>query len=241
MPLVIQRRELASVDSTNTYAKARAVEGAAAGMLVFAHEQTAGRGRQGNTWEARPGNLYASLILRPRVTAANMGQLSFVIALALAEAMAEILPAATDIALKWPNDILLNGRKCAGILLESEGSFTDGQLPWVVAGFGVNLVDAPEQAAHLADASGQRLTPMAFLDVAAPHLCQRYNEWETTGFMGIQHNWLQRATHLHAKIGVRLVRETLSGVFEGIDAQGALQLRLDDGSLRHISSGEVYL
>ncbi len=236
----IQRHVLASVDSTNTHAKTLAAEGAPEGTLVVAHTQTAGRGRHGNTWQSLEGNLFASIILRPAISAADVGQLSFLIAVALADALKPILPASATLGLKWPNDILLDGRKCAGILLESEGG-NQTALPWVVAGMGVNLAGAPEGAVALPDAGAPKLTPEAFLDVFEPVLGGWYGRWQLDGFSAVQSAWSMHAIHHGKHIRVRLTREDLQGVFEGIDMHGALRLRLADDSLRLISSGEVYL
>lgn len=242
MSLNFQRIELQTVDSTNTYAKKMAEAGAAAGTLVFAHHQTAGRGRQGNVWDGFTGNLFATLILRPQVSAPHVGQLSFLFAVALADSLREILPPDADLGLKWPNDILLQGRKCAGILLESEGvEGADRSLPWLVGGFGVNLAAAPEGAISVTAAGGQSIKLADFLDIFEPHFARLYDIWNKDGFGPIQELWSKWAVNHGKRIGVRLVRETLTGVFEGIDRDGALQLRLDNGSLRHISSGEVYL
>lgn len=239
--LVIIRHELAEVDSTNTHARLLAQRGAPEGTLVFAHAQTAGRGRHGNSWQGLSGNLFCSIILRPKVSAAEVGQLSFLIAVALADTIAALLPDPAQLGLKWPNDILIGGRKCAGILLESEAAAGQGHLPWVVAGLGVNLAAAPEGAVCLADLTGKALTPDAFLDLLEPRLRAHYIHWRAEGFAPIQQAWTRHALNRGQDIRVRLTRETLTGIFEGIDGQGALNLRLPDGSLRQIASGEVYL
>lgn len=239
-PLHIQRHVLASVDSTNTRAKTMAAEGAPAGTLIVAHTQTAGRGRHGNSWQSMDGNLFASVILRPDISAADVGQLSFLIAVALAETLSGLLPADAQMGLKWPNDILINHQKCAGILLESEASGA-AKLPWVVAGLGVNLAAAPDGAIALPQAGAGVLTPEAFLDRFEPVLAQWYGRWQQDGFAPVQAAWMMHAINRGKEIRVRLTREELGGVFEGIDNTGALQLRLSDSSLRLISSGEVYL
>ena len=239
-PLHIQRHVLASVDSTNTHAKTMAADGAPAGTLITAAEQTAGRGRHGNSWQSMTGNLFASVVLRPDISASDVGQLSFLIAVALAETLAGILPDGVQMGLKWPNDILINDRKCAGILLESEAS-SSGKLPWVVAGVGVNLAVAPEGAISLPQVGAPTLTPVEFLDRFEPVLADWYERWQAEGFASVQAAWSMHAINRGKEIRVRLTREELSGVFEGIDNTGALQLRLSDSSLRLISSGEVYL
>lgn len=236
----IHRQVIASVDSTNTRAKQLAAQGAPEGTLIVAHEQTAGRGRHGNVWQSLSGNLFASVILRPAVAMADVGQLSFLIAVALAEALEKLLPQGCDLGVKWPNDILLNGRKCAGILLESEAGCAQA-LPWVVAGMGVNLVVAPEGAVSLSEAGADAVQPEEFLDLFEPSLAHWYACWQAEGFAPLQAAWSCRAINRGKEIRVRLTREDLSGIFEGIDERGALQLRLADDNVRLISSGEVYL
>lgn len=236
----IVRHALDEVDSTNSHARNLAAEGAPEGTLVFARRQTAGRGRHGNMWESADGNLFMSLVLRPEVSAADVGQLSFLIAVALAETIRPMLDDPESLGLKWPNDVLILGHKCAGILLESETG-VDGSLPWVVAGIGVNLSSSPEGAISLAAVTGATCTPAAFLDKLEPNIAALYARWQSHGFAPVQAAWSALALHHGREIRVRLTRETLTGVFEGIDAQGALSLRLPDGSLRHIASGEVFL
>lgn len=238
--LHITRHVFASVDSTNTRAKTMAAEGAPEGTLIIAHEQTAGRGRHGNTWQSLNGNLFASIILRPAIAATDVGQLSFLIAVVLAETLSQMLPDQSAIGLKWPNDLLLNGQKCAGILLESEAGA--GQvLPWVVAGMGVNLAVAPQGAIALPQAGAPVTTPEEFIDRFTPMLIKWYQVWQHQGFAPVQKAWSRYAINRGKEIRVRLTREELTGIFEGIDVHGALQLRLSDDTLRLISSGEVYL
>ncbi len=134
-----------TVDSTNNAAKQLAREGAAAGMVVWAMQQTAGRGRRGRSWVSPPGNLYASLLLRPSCPPEEAAQLGFVTALAVADALEEMAPGLPPIACKWPNDVLVGGRKIAGILLESEIG-ADQNLAFLIIGLGVNLVFAPADA-----------------------------------------------------------------------------------------------
>lgn len=223
---------LSSVDSTNNHAKSLAREGAAAFTVVWAKDQTAGRGRQGNTWTSCPGNLYMSLVLRPGLDAASTGQLSFLAAVALAEALQEWLPDAVDVKLKWPNDLLLNGKKAAGILLEAEAD-------WLVVGIGVNVVDAPEGAVSL-KSFGVEAEAGAVLEKLVLRLKSLYEVWRKSGFEPVRGEWLRYAHNIGQAINVRLPKETFVGKFVGIDAAGALQVEMQDGSLRQISSGEVF-
>ena len=134
---------LRKVGSTNDNAKQLAEAGAPEGTLIWAREQTHGRGRQGRHWSSPPGNLYASLILRPSIAVDQAPQFSFVAAVAMADTLASLLPApATQVCHKWPNDVLVAGRKIAGILLESSVG-DGGVLEWLVVGVGVNVHSHP--------------------------------------------------------------------------------------------------
>lgn len=225
-----------AIDSTNDHAKLLARDGAAEGTIVHAARQTAGRGRQGNTWESAEGNLFMSLILRPQLPAPLVGQLSFLVAVALAETVRDILPAA-PVALKWPNDVLLAGRKMAGILLETEAS---GHRPaWVVAGIGVNVKSAPENAASLAG-YGAEITAAEVMQKLAAKIMALYALWKDKGFAPVRAAWMQQAAYLNEDINVRLPNETFRARFLGIDEDGALLAETPDGQRRHIASGEVF-
>lgn len=230
------------VDSTNEEAKRRAAAGAPAGTLVWAREQTAGRARRGRRWSSPPGNLYCSLLLRPEGPAARALQLSFVAAVALAEAVAGLLPAAKAVECKWPNDVLIDGRKVAGILLE--GTAADGdRLEWLVVGAGVNVAGFP--AATEFPATSLRAEGYAGADVGA--VLEAFAEgfarwvatWQAEGFGAVRAAWLGRARGLGAPLTVRLERETLEGTFCDLDADGALVLKAAAGC-RRITSGDVF-
>lgn len=232
--------ELPSVGSTNDYAKQLAKKGAASGTVVWAHEQTAGRGRQGNSWVSVPGNLFMSMILRPRTGSAHVGQLSFLSAVALANVLESMLPATAQVQLKWPNDLLINQKKAAGILLESEGQGAH-PLVWVVVGIGVNITGAPENAVSLHDIGPKVYEAGHILEFLAKEIQLLVRHWEADGFEPIRAAWLKRAYKLGEPITARLAKETLTGTFDGLDATGALLLKLPDGSQKVISSGEVFL
>ena len=226
--------ELSSVDSTNDHAKALARQGAAAGTVVFAHEQRAGRGRQGNRWVSAPGNLFMSVILRPRVAAQNVGQLSFLAGLALANVLSALISA--DICLKWPNDVLVNQKKIAGILIETEGAGGG----WAVVGIGLNIVSAPENAIALRDARAGEKTPREMLDLIAFEISRLMTQWESQGFADIRAGWMKRAWRLEGSLTARLPKGAVTGLFKGINDDGALQLQLPDGKVELIASGEVF-
>src|SRR5260370_38384203 len=184
------------VGSSNDEAKALARVGAPEGALVGAGTQTAGRGRRGRAWASPPGNLYLSLILRPDGAAAQAAQLGFVAALGLGDALAALAGPGLDLRYKWPNDIVADGRKLAGILLESETS-ASGSVDFVVLGIGVNLIAAPSgtefPATSLAEEGIAGVSPAALLEAFTRHFDAWARRWRAAGFAPVREAWLARA------------------------------------------------
>jgi len=227
------------LDSTNEEARRQAEIGEEGPLWITADRQTAGRGRRGRRWESGQGNLATSLLLRPNATAAIMGQLSFAAALAVADMAAHFAPHAA-VTVKWPNDVLADGRKLAGILLET------GQDPkgtWLAIGIGVNLASFPDDtefpATSLAQLGLAPPSPDAALTVLAARFAHWYDVWMDEGFEIVRAAWLAKAAQLGAPIRARLPHESHHGLFEGIDATGALLLREHTG-VRAIAAGEVF-
>jgi BirA family biotin operon repressor/biotin-[acetyl-CoA-carboxylase] ligase len=238
LPPAIHLAALDAVDGTNAEARRRAEQGAPHLTLVWAREQLAGRGRHGRAWSSPRGNLYATLLLRPRQPVATWGQLSFVDAVALHQALLGHAPAlAGRLRLKWPNDLLLDGRKLSGTLLEASAS------DWVVIGTGVNLASHPEgtdtPATSLA-ALGVALAPDALLPTYAEAQLAWLDRWEQEGFAPIRARWLEHAVGLGGAVTVRLAGQTLAGRFAALDESGALLLE-QSGAVRRIEAGEVFL
>lgn len=235
---------LDQVGSTNEEAARLAREGAEDGTLVWAREQTAGRGRQGRSWSSPRGNLYLSLVLRPDCRPMEAAQLGFVAALAVGDAIGSVAPPMLEITYKWPNDVLLNGRKVSGILLES-GTRPDGALDWLVLGLGLNVKSFPQDTEFPAtslhfEAAPPSLTEADVLEAFSRHFLTWVNRWLDDGFAPVRQSWLN---HAHAKgeeIRVRLPRESLTGTFQDLDERGALVLALADGETRVISAGDVF-
>jgi BirA family transcriptional regulator, biotin operon repressor / biotin---[acetyl-CoA-carboxylase] ligase len=231
-----------TVGSTNDEARRLAREGAVEGTLVWAREQTAGRGRRGRVWSSPRGNLYASLILRPACPPDRTAQLGFVAALAIGDALAELVPGLANLACKWPNDVLADGRKIAGILLESE--MGDGKtLDLLIVGVGVNLLSAPPDAEFRATSVfGEGYpppTPDAALEAFARHFEAWVGRWRSEGFGPVRDAWRARAIAFGEQIQVRLDTATLHGKFIDIDQQGTLLLETE-GGLEHILAGDVF-
>jgi BirA family biotin operon repressor/biotin-[acetyl-CoA-carboxylase] ligase len=231
------------IDSTNEEAKRQARDGAVDRTLVWAHEQTKGRGRQGRVWSSPPGNLYVSLILRPHCPLARVAQLGFVAAVAVGDTLGSICNGRLDgLSYKWPNDVLLRGRKIAGILLESE--LGKGQAPeFVILGVGINLVSSPHSSEFLATSIAEEdfgaVSPAAALTGFARHFEAWSERWRKEGFAPIRAAWLAHAMSLGQSIRVRLETVTLHGRFLNIDQHGTLLLE-SAGKLRRVFAGEVF-
>lgn len=242
-PQGVARILLDTVDSTNAYAARLAPTQP---TWIMATEQTGGRGRRGRPWNSPRGNFYATLALQPTEAADQVALRSFAAALALRDACISLTGLTTGFALKWPNDVLLNGGKLAGILLESSGA---GQrIQTLAIGTGVNLIAAPtpdqvEPTAtppvSLLGETGTRVTPETFLT----HLARAYAQWETTftttGFAPLRAEWLAHAARLGETITARTGTQTETGVFETIDETGALILKTSHAR-RAIPAAEIF-
>ena len=230
-----------TIGSTNDELKRLAREGATEGLVICAEQQTAGRGRRGRAWVSPPGNLYSSTLLRPQCRAATAAQLGFVAALGVAGAIGELAP---TIALrcKWPNDLLANGKKISGILLETEMVASD-RPDFVVLGVGVNLASSPRDVAYpatsLAAEGAPTISSKIMIAAFIRHLSEWLAIWRAEGFGAIRNAWLSQAAGLGEPIRVRLERDTLEGRFLDLDDDGALMLGLPGGS-RRITAGEVF-
>lgn len=235
---------LETCESTNSEAMRRAEEGAEDGTLVWSREQTKGRGRRGRSWQGLPGNLYFSLVLRPDCSPQQAAQLGFVAALGLGDGVGSVAPPLIEVRYKWPNDVLFNDRKGAGILLESQIR-PDGGLDWLVLGVGVNVKAFPKESDFPAtslqfEGAPPSLTEVALLEAFGRHFLSWTNRWLEDGFEPIRRAWLSHAYGLGDDITVNLPRESLRGTFRDLDQDGVLLLELADGSLRRIAAGDVH-
>lgn len=230
---------LDEIDSTNEDARRRAAGGEQGPLWIAAHRQTAGRGRRGRIWQGGNGNLAATLLVRPDVPASEAAQLSFAAALAVADLVQHFAPD-VPVTVKWPNDVLADGRKLAGILLESGNDHGF----WLAIGIGVNLAEAPTgtefPATSLKTVLGTAPDPQDALTVLADRFAHWHRAWREGGFPMLREAWLERADRLGGPIRARLPCEEQEGVFEGIDASGALLLNQGQGRVRAITAGEVF-
>lgn len=233
------------IDSTNAEALRLLRQGERGPLWVTAVRQSAGRGRRGRDWASLPGNLHATLLLTEAGPPENWPQISLVAALALHDAIVEV---AADVRpmleLKWPNDLLLAGAKCAGILIEGEGAQQEGLAEGGVAiGIGVNCAAHPTEAAYPATdlaSHGARTSAAALFAALSVKTPGRLAQWNRgNGFATIRADWLARAAGLGETIRVRLVDRELSGRFDSLDETGALVLTEPDGAKTVVAAGDV--
>ena len=229
-----------ALDSTNEEAKRRASAGEEGPVWIVARARTAGRGRRGRAWTSQTGNLFTTGLFRVDAAPGRAAQLSFAAALAVGDLAVSAVDR-DQVRLKWPNDVLVEGRKVCGILLES-GAHPKGGL-WLAAGIGVNLVSHPDDserpATNLA-AHGRTFS----VETAADQIAQRFEHWREVwardGFAPIRQAWLARVWGLGERCTVRLQNETLEGVFADLAEDGALRLDLNTGERRLVSAGDVF-
>jgi len=233
------------IDSTNNEAKKLAQSAPLGNFVVWAKSQKSGRGRMDRSWDSPVGNLYASILIQTDLSIKEQTQASFVSALSV---MGDIEEAtreqniSLDIRLKWPNDVLIAGKKISGILLESVKA---GGGDYLVIGIGVNIASHPE----IEDKPATSLNALGLLDIAAQSKLdlimgffeKYYAIWrEPDGFRKIRDMWLQKAYRLGEVITVSDGKSRISGVFEGINLEGAIELRLASGENCILSACEVF-
>lgn len=231
-----------AIGSTNDEAFRLADECDHARFFVTAKSQTGGRGRRGRVWVSEVGNLYASLYLRTPAEPERCAELSFVAAVALQEAISDCThDQSSSCKLKWPNDVLWNGAKIAGLLLEAREQSGDMNI---VIGMGVNCLHHPENTPYPATdfgSQGIQLTADRLFDALKPRFIQDVDLWDRgNGFETIRGKWLKHARGIGEEITVRLENEEISGQFCDINARGQLVLGLCDKTQRIITAGDVF-
>jgi len=230
--------QLGIIDSTNTEAKRRVLENVHDQWLV-ADQQTSGRGRQDRQWLSPTGNVYATALFHEPGGLAVALRIPFAAALAVSDVVLEHAPG-TDVRLKWPNDVRIDRRKVSGILVETGGT---GAGFWIAAGMGINAHALPDNVTQPATSLVELgMAPMTSVDAVFSSLRSAFAhrlEQARLGFSGIRATWLERSEALGQMVSVRAGENTLDGIFEDLEQDGALLLRLPDGSRRSIRAGEV--
>jgi BirA family biotin operon repressor/biotin-[acetyl-CoA-carboxylase] ligase len=236
----------AETDSTNARARQLAENSAAEGEIVIAESQTQGRGRLGRRWESPPfANLYFSVLLRPRLAPSHAPQITLMAAVALAEAVDSFIPQTPTI--KWPNDILVDGKKLAGILTEAACSAE--RVDYVILGLGVNVnysIDAMpepirERATSILELTQQNVSRESLLRRLIQGLDRCYGELERSGFDALAQRWQAYFGWRGRRVQVGLLGQVSSGCAKGIDRDGALLIVDDDGVEQRVVAGDVTL
>jgi BirA family biotin operon repressor/biotin-[acetyl-CoA-carboxylase] ligase len=223
--------------STQDRVLAAAEAGDAGGLAVLARRQSAGRGTQGRPWVSPPGNLFLSVLLRPGGPARLLPQWSLLAGVALADTLAPLLPDPAALRLKWPNDVLVSGAKCAGILSQG-GVDAAGQIDWVVFGIGANLAVAPavpdRATTSIAAVAGHAPGPEA----VAHRLLAAIGHWQALGLDAVREAWAARGPALDTPLRLQQAGTPREGRFAGLDQEGRLLLATPAGLLP-VASGEV--
>ena len=233
-----------TVDSTNRVAVELAQGGAPEGTVVLADHQTAGRGRLQRSWQSPPGcNLYLSVILRPAIPPHDAAQITLLAGVAVAEAISAVCP--ERVGIKWPNDLLVGGRKVCGILTEAKMAM--GRIDSVIVGVGLNVnIDSAdfdpahrETATSLREETGRDHSREDLLFL----LCERFEQWyeifQHEGFAPVKDSWLARTAMAGKRLRVLFRDEVREGVFAGIDRDGALLIADEQGAVRRVNAGDA--
>jgi BirA family transcriptional regulator, biotin operon repressor / biotin---[acetyl-CoA-carboxylase] ligase len=219
------------IDSTNAEARRLAEGGECGPLWIWSDEQTGGRGRLGRTWVSEPGNLYVTFLFQTAAPAQEVAQISFVAAVAVHELASHLLPEESFL-LKWPNDVLMNGAKCCGLLAEVAGI----EPTRIALGCGINLAHAPIGTPYAVASLGSEFTPEQVLPELAAGLSKWIGIWdEGRGFPAIRKAWLESA----AGVGKEVSVDGTTGRFEGLGADGALLITLGDGTRKQVHAGDV--
>jgi len=235
-----------STDSTNVMAEHFASEGAAEGDIVVAEYQTQGKGRKGRSWFSPAGEgIYVSIILRPRISPHEAPKLTLMASVAIAEAIAACVP--VDAAIKWPNDILIAGKKVAGILTEIKAEID--KIHHVVVGVGINVntsyesfpLDIRDNATSLFRETGNKISRTFILKTCLECLEKQYEILQNQGFTPILEQWKQLSEMAGKKITVDVLDTSYAGIVEDVNEDGYLIIRDQEGNTRRIVSGDVFL
>jgi BirA family transcriptional regulator, biotin operon repressor / biotin---[acetyl-CoA-carboxylase] ligase len=243
VPEGIEVIHLGTVDSTNDEVRRLADAGATGPLWVRAESQTKGRGRRGRSWLSAPGNLFMTGLVTLDCTPVEAANLSFLTALAVAEAIDHVVDPA-HVHLKWPNDVLIQGQKTSGILLES---WTSKIGLHIAIGIGINVVTTPDNidqkitciASHLIP-DGNQCDAATLFSFVLQHFHERLALWREQGFDPIRAAWVSRAKGLGQPIIAWLPHDTFEGIFKGLGRDGALELEMSDGTTRYVTAGDVF-
>ena len=231
------------LDSTNDEAMRLSKNGQKGPLWIVAKRQSAGRGRQQRQWHSPQGNFYASLLFAPNIPSKRRGECSFLAALAVHSALLKL--ACVKPELKWPNDVLVAGKKIAGILLETTFSGARKELEHnIIIGIGVNLVSHPapsqvfQPTTDLYTHTGKIIDHTRFLSVLAPAMDYWHQIYRQYGFAPLRKAWMENCCHIHDMITLQIGRKQLTGQFAAVEADGGLAIFTSEGR-QIIYGGEI--
>jgi len=234
------------IGSTNDFAYSRASQGEEEGSLVIAEQQERGRGRKSRKWESQFGNgLWFSLILRPDILSSRSGLIPYVAGISIANAVEKITGLKPD--LKWPNDILLNGKKFCGIL--SEVQFSNNKVDFLVVGVGINVnhkrtewsTEIKEIATSLRIEANKRVDRAELLAEVLLQLEQNYEYVKINNFEQLLNEWKQHCSKYKKNITIVQEDEIYEGIFHDLDGDGCMILKTNDGEMKKIVAGDVMM
>ncbi|ADL11668.1 biotin--[acetyl-CoA-carboxylase] ligase [Acetohalobium arabaticum] len=233
------------VKSTNSLAKSEARQEAEEGTVIVAKEQVGGKGRLGREYFCPPGGIWFSVILRPNMKPDSASQFSFVAVVALAKTIDELTDSVPEI--KWPNDVLINGKKVSGILTEMSAEID--QIDYLVLGIGVNLniavdefpSDLKNKATSIQEESGQQIPKLNFFLSLLEQLEEEYFKLQTEGFEKIIEGWKEYNITLGNEVTVTSNNEVLTGQAVDVDNKGRLLVELPNGTMKKVVAGDVTL
>ncbi|MBA4396024.1 MAG: biotin--[acetyl-CoA-carboxylase] ligase [Syntrophus sp. (in: bacteria)] len=245
-PFIAEAHYFETVGSTNTIACHLALAGAREGEVVVADAQTKGRGRLDRVWQSPPGiNLYTSLILRPRIEPAMAPQITLMAGVAVAELFSDCCPG--GVTIKWPNDVLIGGRKACGILTEMKAAA--GSLDFIILGIGLNInmdredfdPSLRETATSLKIQTGKTLHRLDMISKLFDLIEKWYKVFLDAGFPGLREAWLRYADILGKRINVVYKDESQTGIVTGIDDDGTILMQREDGVAERVIAGDVHI
>jgi len=243
MPQGVEARFFPVCDSTNRQANALAVMKPDSPVWLIAGEQTAGRGRQGRNWVSASGNLYCSLLFAPNLKPAELAPLPFIFALAVRDSFIAMGADETDVHCKWPNDVLISGKKAAGILIETSAA-SGAQIGHIIIGIGMNLLHSPKDAQFpaisLMDHIGRAPDPREAIAVLANKVKKRLDNWDLTNFSSIQQEWQSCAWGLGEHRQINMPEESFSATLVKLKDDGGLLVQLASGEERAIYAADIF-
>ncbi|WP_264718969.1 biotin--[acetyl-CoA-carboxylase] ligase [Wolbachia endosymbiont (group A) of Lasioglossum morio] len=223
------------VSSTNKEALDLIDKGISNETIIIADKQTEGRGRTGKSWVSPEGNFYASLIINQETDVSKLTELTFVTALAVGNTILSFING-LNLQYKWPNDVLIDGKKISGILLEKRSNSN-----WLIIGIGINVNHAPLPGTTCISNYGESVSNMDLLKELIINFNKLRKQWLFDGFYAIREMWLKKAFKMNEQISVKLADKLYEGIFADIDKSGKLVLQQKDGSLIYFDAGELFI